>query len=71
MPKVVQGRLFGQDGIGSYTAEELDGLADEHLHRIDDPKNTDDPKWLKRRATRLRKLAHQKEKALEHKVDQR
>jgi hypothetical protein len=70
VPKVEQGRLFGLDGMGSHTAEELDELADQHLHRIDDPKNTDDPKWLKRRAARLRKLARQKETALEHKMDQ-
>ncbi len=57
--------------MGSYTFEELDELADEHLRRIDDPDNTDDPKWLKRRADRLRKLARQKEKSVEHRLDQR
>ncbi len=70
MPKVEQGRLFGLYGMGSYTFEELDRLADEHLQRIHDPENTDDPKWLRRRAARLRKLARQKEQALEHKLDQ-
>lgn len=71
MPKVEQGRLFGLHGMGSYTFEELDELADERLRRIDDPDNTDDPKWLKRRADRLRKLARQKEKSVEHRLDQR
>ena len=70
MPKVDQGRLFGLYGMGSYTFEELDELADEYLRRIDDPDNTDDPKWLKRRADRLRKLARQKAKSVEHKLDQ-
>ncbi len=70
MPKVEKGRLFGPYEMGSYTFEELDELADEHLRRIDDPDNTDDPKWLRRRAGRLRKLARQKEKSLEHKLDQ-
>lgn len=70
MPKVEKGHLFGLYGMGSYTCEELDELADEHLRRIDDPDNTDDPKWLRRRADRLRKLARQKEKSLEHKMDQ-
>ncbi len=70
MPKVEQGRLFGLYGMGSYTFEELDQLADQYLARLDDPENSDDPKWLKRRATRLRKLARQKEKALEHKLSQ-
>ena len=63
--------MFGLHGMGSYTFEELDELADEHLRRIDDPDNTDDPKWLKRRADRLRKLARQKEKSVEHRLDQR
>ena len=70
MPKVEQGRLFGLHGMDSYTFEELDQLADQYLARLDDPENSDDPKWLKRRATRLRKLARQKEKALEHKLSQ-
>jgi hypothetical protein len=70
MPKVEQGRLLGLFGMDTYTFEELDQLADEHLGRIELPDNTDDPKWLIRRADRLRRLARQKEKALEHKLGQ-
>ena len=71
MAKVERGRLFGLVGMGTYTVQEFDFLADEHLRRIDDPTNSDDPKWLNRRATRLRKLARQKEKSVEHKSSQK
>ncbi|MEG3144650.1 hypothetical protein U1839_08290 [Sphingomonas sp. RT2P30] len=71
MANIEKGRLFGLVGMGAYTVQELDSLADEHLRRIDDPENTDDPKWLGRRAARLRKLARQKEAAVEHKVSQK
>lgn len=70
MAKVEQGRLFGVYGTGTYSVHELDALADQYLDKVQDPANTDDPKWLNRRATRLRKLARQKEKAVEHKRDQ-
>jgi hypothetical protein len=71
LAKVENGRLSGLFGMGTYTVEELDALADEHLNRIDDPTNSDDPRWLHRRATRLRKLARQKEKSVEHKSNQK
>ena len=67
MPKVDKGRLDGVEGMSKYSALELYALADEYVARIAAPNNTDDTKWLKRRADRLRKLAIQKEKALIHK----
>jgi len=36
-----------------------------------DPANKDDPKWLNRRADRLRNLADKKQRALEHKIAKR
>lgn len=71
MAKIDQGRLDGVYGMSTYTVEELDEIADEYLRRLDDPMNTDDPKWIKRREKRIRKLARQKEQALEHKLNQR
>ncbi|MEO9499963.1 hypothetical protein [Parasphingorhabdus sp.] len=47
--------------MSTYTVEELDEIADEYLGRLDDPMNTDDPKWIRRREKRIRKLARQKE----------
>ena len=70
MPKVSQGRLDGVWGMSKFTAEELHALADKHEAMILDPKNTDDPKWLQRRADRLRHLATQKEKTRAHKAAQ-
>ena len=70
MAKIAAGRLFGLHGMDTMTVHELDALADLYLERVDDPTNTDDPKWLNRRATSLRKLARQKEKAVEHRLSQ-
>jgi len=70
MSKIDQGRLDGVWGMRKFTARELYSLADEHEHMIIDSENTDDPKWLQRRADRLRRLATQKEKALRHKCSQ-
>jgi hypothetical protein len=70
MAKVDQGRLDGVWGMRKFTAAELYALADDHERMITDPENTDDPKWLQRRADRLRRLAYKKEKALRHKAAQ-
>ena len=67
MAKVDKGRLDGVWGMNTYTAEELHEMADFYEASIHNPKNTDDPKWLQRRADRLRRLATQKKQALEHK----
>jgi hypothetical protein len=68
MPKVRQGRLDGVDGMNKFSSVELFAMADEYESKINDPNNSDDPKWLKRRADRLRALAIEKEKAKEHKA---
>ena len=70
MAKIKQGRIDGLEGMSSYSADELFVMAEEYESKINDPNNTDDPKWLKRRAERLRALAVEKEKAREHKVNQ-
>ena len=71
MAKVNQGRLDGMDGMEKFTFLELFAIANEYEAKINDPKNSDDPKWLKRRLDRIRLLAEQKEKSLEHKSDQK
>ena len=71
MPKISQGRLDGLSGMNKFTAEEIHAFADQYESEITNPKNTDDPKWLQRRADRLRKLATQKGKALDHKSTQK
>jgi hypothetical protein len=71
MPKISQGRLDGFSGMSKFTAEELHSFADQYESEINNPKNTDDPKWLQRRADKLRALAIQKEKALDHKSSQK
>ena len=70
MSKISKGRLNGVYGMRKYTAEELFDMAEQNENKINDPENTDDPKWLQRRADRLRALAEEKEKALEHKGNQ-
>ena len=71
MAKLSRGRISGLDGMENHTAEELYIWADELETQIKDPKNEDDPRWLSRWAEKLRTLARQKEKALEHKMKQR
>jgi hypothetical protein len=70
MPKIGGGRLDGVWGMESFTSEELYKWADQHEALIKDPLNTDDPKWLQRRAEKLRRLAIRKEKSLETKLRQ-
>lgn len=57
--------------MDGHTAEELHALADTLQSQASDPASKDDPKWLKRRADRLRALADKKQKALEHKMTTR
>lgn len=70
MSKVSKGRLDGIYGMEKFSAEELHAMANKYEGLISDPNNTDDSKWLQRRADRIRKLATQKEKAIEHKNNQ-
>ena len=45
--------------------------ADRFEKKVGDPCNTDDPRWLNRIARNLKKAAHSKEKAYEHKQNQK
>ncbi len=71
MAKIEPGRLSGFNGMESHTADELYAWADRLETQINDPENTDDPKWLQRWADKMRRLALQKEKAKQHKNTQR
>jgi hypothetical protein len=68
MPKVKRGRISGLYGMASHSARELAVWASEIEAQIRDADNVDDPKWLKRRADKLRALSVEKESAAEHKV---
>lgn len=71
MPKVKRGRISGLHGMTSYSAVELSIWAKDIDAQAIDPKNPDDPKWLKRRADKLRTLSAKKESAKEHKMLQK
>jgi hypothetical protein len=68
MAKIEQGRLDGVYGMRKFGAAELYAMANGYEALIRDPKNKDDPKWLQRRADRIRKLADQKAGAFRRKV---
>ncbi len=68
MPKVSSGRLDGLHGMRSFTAAELFAMADDLDRQAADPTTADDPRWLRRRAARVRRLAEQKQHALVHKL---
>ena len=51
-------------------SEWLHNLADKLEGQIDDLANSDDPKWLRRNASKVRSRALRKEKAVEHKQSQ-
>ncbi|MBC7773325.1 MAG: hypothetical protein H7210_12580 [Pyrinomonadaceae bacterium] len=70
MPKLTPARLDGFYGMLRLTLQELHELADEYQRQVTSPHNTDDPKWLRRLASRIRKLAEGKEAAEEHKRNQ-
>ncbi len=66
----VRGKFTGFSGMHAQSADKLHTWAD----RMTPPRCSapeDDPRWLTRRARRLRLLAEQKERALEHKANQR
>ena len=67
MPKLERGRIDGVHGMGRFTAVELHEIADDLERQAKEPTSPDDPKWLLRRARKIRLLAEAKEKALEHK----
>ena len=68
---VVRPRFGGSAGMDRQTAEELHSWADRMDCRVRYGITSDDPRWLARRAKRLRRLAEQKDRALEHKAGQR
>jgi hypothetical protein len=67
MAKIERGRLDGVWGMGKFTADDIHGMADAYEADLIDPRNTDDPSWIRRRIAKLRRLASRKEKSLEHK----
>jgi hypothetical protein len=71
MPKISRGRLDGIHGMSSFTSTELVALADRLEAQVRDPLNTDDPRWLKRWAAKVRRLAQQKERALDQRSRER
>jgi len=71
MPKLSRGRLDGLHGMHSFTAAELFALADKLQQQALDPSSADDPRWLKRWAAKVRRLAAQKKVAHESKVRQK
>ena len=71
MPKLTPARLDGVYGMRQFTADELHQHADRLELQVADPRNTDDPKWLRRWANRIRQLARRKEVSGEHKRTQR
>lgn len=50
-----------------FTAEQLHAKADWYENQITDPENKDDPRYLRRWAIMIRKLANKKERAHEQK----
>ena len=71
MPKLTPARLDGVEGMKKFSAEELHRKADELEAEIADPDSENDPRYLQRWASRIRRLAEQKEKAVQHKNQQR
>jgi hypothetical protein len=71
MAKLKAGRLNGIYGMRTFTSSELLTWANQLENRINDPQNRDDPRWLRRWAEKMRRLAIQKEKAKAHKEKRR
>jgi hypothetical protein len=63
MPKLLRGRLDGLHGMRSFTSEELFAFAARLEQQAAAPDCADDPRWLRRWATRVRRLAELKEDA--------
>ena len=69
MAKIKRGRLNGHWGMASYTAAELHAWANR-LERVARYTTRDDPRYLRRWAKKIRRLANAKDKAIEHKQSQ-
>jgi hypothetical protein len=67
VPKAPRGRLSGHHGMEAHSARALEARAGQLEVQAKDPASGDDPRWLLRQATKLRKVADGKEKALDHK----
>jgi hypothetical protein len=67
MPNVSTGRLNGLDGMKTRSASELHAWADQLEAQATDPSSKDDPRWLRRWAGKIRRLAEAKERSVAHK----
>ena len=56
-------QIDGLEGMSRYSANELFVMAEEYESKINDINNTDDPKWLKRRAEKITCFSHRKRKS--------
>ncbi len=63
MPKVSSGRIAGLEGMRSFTASELEGLAAQLDAEALSGRSQNNSNWLRRWARKLRQLAHAKERA--------
>ncbi len=54
-----------------WSVEKLKEWVEKREAQLKDPSNSDDPKWLKRRINTVRELISKKEKAQEHKENQK
>jgi hypothetical protein len=72
MAKIEQGSLDGafRANMRTFTVEQLRDWAASFSAAIDDPENTDEPKWLQRWVDRINRLADRKERSIEHKQSQ-
>lgn len=71
MPKLTPARLDGVYGMRAFTAAALHALADGLERDAADPACPDDPKWVLRWATRVRRLAEEKERSVEHRASRK
>jgi hypothetical protein len=70
MAKVSRGRISGVDGMNAHSAVGLLAWAKRLERQTRDPRNEDDPRWLRRQAKKLRRLADKKVAARAHKARQ-
>jgi hypothetical protein len=70
MAKVSRGRISGVNGMNAHSARGLLAWAKRLERQTQDPRNEDDPRWLRRQAEKLRRLADKKVVALTHKIRQ-
>jgi hypothetical protein len=71
MPKLHRGRLDGLHGMSRFTADQLNQWAERLEAQAGDPTSSDDPRWLRRWARRIRALADRKDKAAQRRTSER